>query len=95
MPNNQASRNNYMRHRYNRNRSRNVYNHVMSRIIPSTINRYVKNTRKPNNKKYQAFKAGKTRFVLTSDGFLFRLPANTRNTRNLSKSAIIAYQQPR
>ncbi len=94
MPNNKDSRNNYMRNRYNNTKSRNIYNHVMSRIIPDSINRYIKNTTKPN-KKYLAFKAGKTRFVLTSDGFLFRLPANPRNTRNLSNSTIIAYKQPR
>ena len=89
MPNNQASRNSYLRNAYNMHANRNYYTEVMRRMNPNSRNRYIPNTRKPENG-YIAFKSGLNRYVLTSNGFLFQLPKNTRNTRNLKRAKIVA-----
>ena len=49
---------------------------------------FTPNTRKSNNR-YTAFKSGKHRYVLTSNGYLFKLPPGGYN--NLKNAQIVAY----
>lgn len=90
MPNNNASRREYIQRDRNLNANRTFYMEVMRRMNPNSRNRYIKNTRRPTNG-YIAFKSGLNRYVLASNGFLFKLPKNTKNTKNLSKAIIVAH----
>lgn len=89
MPNNNATRRNYLRTAYNKSSNKNYYNYVMRVRNPNSTIVYVANTTKPN-KKYTAFKSGRSRYVLTADGFLFRLAPGSNIKRINNKSQLVA-----
>lgn len=89
MPNNNATRQRYRNSAYNLYSNKAYYNEVMRVMNPNSKIVYVANTTKPN-KKYTAFKSGRSRYVLTADGFLFRLAPGSNIKRINNKSQLVA-----
>lgn len=82
----------YMDNTYiNKNVYRSYYSNIMKNAILNSIKSFVRNTRKLKNKKNVQFKSKNRRYVLTSNGFLYVKPSNTRNTRKLSNAMVGAY----